>query len=246
MKKIIFIDDEELGKKNAAQLQVDEFRAILRRDHNQEVEIETYRCVIPAQMENCLTNSGELNFVGEEAYAQAHQEIENVLGMIDQETDKIVAPTDRIEVVIDLCLCGGMGPESGVRLAKYLIKHMKKKEYFDDMRFVITLISQYLSTYRETCSKILDNGEMSKIETCYRPVIEDKGDSNKLKLDKEGTAFPKYYYKYRMVKNCHSQQINRLLRDSENGPADNVGTFYGNFFGLIYARLYYGADGEEE
>ncbi len=238
MKEIIFIDDEDFAQGSASQIQVDEMEKILQSDNNNEVTVTKVQCAVPVGKEDCLSNEGELNHENEECYSGVNQAIKNVLKTVNDRIDKIKTEDDRIEAVIDLCLQRGKHPRLGIKLAKYLINNMKQREYFENMQFVITLTSRYLTTYNEICMGVLNEDEMQKIEICYRPIVESEMDPEELQFDKTGTAFPKYYKKYHIDKSDPKKQINKLLADTENGPQGNTGTFYGNFFGLIYARLY--------
>lgn len=231
MKKLIFIDDLV----EVIQLQQDEMRRILDIDSNSEVEIESIQCNM-ANMTDCLDDKGEKQHEGEDRYISIHEKLDNIMKTINQATTNIQDNSDRVEVVIDLYL-DDIDEALGLKLVKYILKHMERRDCFETRRFLITVTSSYISSdFSDLSDKLLSADERERVIKCYRPFFKDHN-TNKFVIEKTFTAFPEFYYSHRCEDNGIAQTINRLLLDKDS-VSGNTGTYYGNYFGLIYARLY--------
>lgn len=230
MKKIIFIDDI------AAVLEVQqaEMIAILEKDGNTDVEIENIQCDM-TKVADCLDDAGKKQHEGEDRYAAIHQILDSILEKVNTATAMIHGADDKVEAVIDLFLDdldGGLG----LKLAKFILEHMENRECFEDQSFMLTITSSYISAdFSALLAKHLAEDERQYVVECYRPFLELP--DNKYKIDKSSTAFPEFYHQYHCEGEGIPSMINKLLLDTES-VSDNTGTYYGNYFGLIYARLY--------
>lgn len=230
MKKIIFIDDIPA----VLEVQQAEMMAILKKDGNADVEIENIQCDM-ANVADCLDDAGNKQHEGENHYTVIHQTLDSILKKVNAATAMIDGADDKVEVVIDLFLDdidGGLG----LKLAKFILVHMENKECFEKQSFILTITSSYISAdFSTLLAKHLAENERQYVVECYRPFLELP--NNKYKIDKSSTAFPEFYYQYHCEGEGIPSMINKLLLDAES-VSDNTGTYYGNYFGLIYARLY--------
>lgn len=231
MKKLIFIDDLA----EVLQPQQDEMQRILDIDDNHEVEIESIQCDM-TNVTDCLDDKGEKQHKGEDRYIPIHEKLDDIMKTINQATANIQKDSDRVEVVIDLYL-DDIDETLGLKLVKYILKHMERRDYFETWRFLITVTSSYISSdFSDLLNKFLSENERERVIDCYRPFFKNL-EANKFVVDKTFTAFPEFYYSYHCEGEGVAQTINKLLLDKES-VSENIGTYYGNYFGLIYARLY--------
>ena len=108
----------------------------------------------------------------------------------------------------------------GIELVKKLVRDSKLSSYFTSNKLLITLTSMYISADFDRLSEgDLTDEEIRKILYCHRPI------KNEL-FDKQRYAFPEYYMKFKG--NISNDDVKKLLCNK---------TYYGNFFGLIIARL---------
>ncbi len=231
MKKLIFIDD----LREVIRPQQDEMQHILDLDDNREVEIESIQCNM-AGVTDCLDDKGEKQHEGEDCYISIHKKLDDIMETINQATAEIPNDADRVEVVIDLYL-DDKDETLGVKLVKYILKHMDRRDCFEARRFLITVTSSYVSSdFSDLLDKFLSADERDRVIECYRPFFKNQ-ETNQFVIDKNFTAFPEFYYSHRCEDSGIPPMINKLLLDKESVPG-NTGTYYGNYFGLIYARLY--------
>lgn len=234
MKKIIFVDD----LREIIEVQEKEMRKILAADKNDIVQVESILCDMIG-VEDCLDACGNIQHEKQEAYDPIHQVLKNILNRINVATQEIHSPKDKVEVVIDLCLIN-KGEEldsykSGAKLTKYILKNMNDRHYFEEQSFLITIVSNLASLdYSPFLSECLTEEEIGRVVQCPRPFRNING---KWKIDKTGTAFPEFYYEFKYDNDSEYPMINKLLLDKESVPG-NTGTYYGNYYGIIYARLY--------
>lgn len=230
MKKIIFIDDVAA----VLQAQETEMHQILEMDGNHSVEIESIRCDM-TNVANCLSDTGEKQHEGEKRYRAVHQTLDAILESVNVATANIHDAGDKVEMVIDLYL-DDKSDGLGLKLAKYILEHMEDKACFDTWNFVITITSSYISAdFSSLSAKYLTEEERKRVVECYRPFR--KISSDKYEIDKTSTAFPEFYYTYHCEGEDVPEMINKLLLDKDS-VSGNTGTYYGSYFGLIYARLY--------
>ena len=84
-------------------------------------------------------------------------------------------------------------------------------------------------------NQFLSGEKQDKIIECYRPIVING--PGQVDFNKTLTAFPRFYAQFHTAEDSAYPTINKLLLDQESVPG-NTGTHYGNYFGLIYARLY--------
>lgn len=230
MKKIIFIDDVAA----VLQTQEAEMRQILAMDGNHSVEIESIQCDM-TNVANCLSDTGNKQHENKERYNAIHQTLDAILESVNAATANIHGAEDKVEVVIDLYL-DDKNDGLGLKLAKYILVHMEDKACFDTWNFVITITSSYISAdFSSLSAKYLTEEERKRVVECYRPFR--KISSDEYEIDKTSTAFPEFYYSYHCEGENIPDMINKLLLDKDS-VSGNTGTYYGSYFGLIYARLY--------
>lgn len=227
MKKLIFIDDS-LEILNA---QINKMEEILNEDQNPDVELDSIQCDLSGASE-CLNNQGEISYPNNPDYAHANQML---TGVVETIRDIITEDTmEKVELVIDLLL-DDKDETLGFKLVKHILNHIDKT-WFDLCRLVITITSSYRSAdFSNLKNRFLSPEEQGKIIECYRPIVINE--TGQVKFNTELTAFPRFYSRFHMGEEVAFSMINKLLLDEENVPG-NTGTHYGNYFGLIYARLY--------
>ena len=246
MKKLIFIDDEARNdeKLTALQLQIEEFKAIFKKD-GQRIEIHPLQLLVDEDEIDFLTDSGTIKYPEKESSSEEgpYTAIYNTLNSIVKEildyVHQIKNSEDRVEIVIDLCLQSGRHPELGSRVAQYIINKILANDpiKFNDGHVIITLASTYAAGNKEASA--LHRQHKQQVEFAYLPIIRPEGKDPY--IDHEGTAYPQFYNKYHLNPTKHDPNakyfhtINELLY---NLPEKNTGTPYGNYFGLIYARLF--------
>lgn len=234
MKKLIFIDDLA----EVLQPQQDEMQRILDIDGNSEVELESIQCDM-TNVTDCLDDKGEKQHEGEDLYIPIHEKLDEIMETINQATAEIQDDSDRVEVVVDLCFDDSdtNKKDPGLKLVKYILEHMERRDCFEARRFLITVTSSYISSdFSDLLDKFLSADERERVIDCYRPFFR-VSETNTFVINKTFTAFPEFYYSHRCEGEGIAQTINKLLLDKESVPG-NIGTYYGNYFGLIYARLY--------
>lgn len=227
MKKLIFIDDSP----EILNAQISKMKELLNGDNNQDVELGSLPCDL-AGASDCLDHQGELAHPGDPDYEQANQTLASVVGTIqDIITD---GSAEKVELVIDLLL-DDKDETLGFKLVKHILNHIDKA-WFDQWRLVITITSSYRSAdFSNLKNQFLSPEEQGKIIECYRPIVTDG--TGQVEFNKTLTAFPRFYSRFRIDEDSTFPMVNKLLLDKDNVPG-NVGTHYGNYFGLIYARLY--------
>lgn len=226
MKKIFFIDDLETVLKP----QLDEMQKILADNH--DVEAASVLCNMTNVMD-CLDDNGQKANIGDPSYQEIHQTLDDILEQINES----LVSCDKVEIVIDLTLSNEYNSKLGYRLAKYILTNMNNPSAFTSQQLLITFTSSYISAdFSQLCGNILTPEERELIVECYRPFFPAGRDENYV-IDKKMTAFPEFYYDYRCEGDDIPAAINKLLLDQDNAPGSK-GTCYGNYFGLIYARLY--------
>lgn len=230
MKKIIFIDDLLA----VLEVQQAEMTAILEKDGNTDVEIESIQCDM-TNVADCLDDAGNKQHEDESRYTAIHQTLDNILEKVNTATAMIDETNDKVEAVIDLFL-DNIDSGLGLKLAKFILEHMQNRECFEEQSFMLTITSSYIcADFSTLLAKYLAEDERQHVVECYRPFLELPND--KFKIDKSSTAFPEFYYPYHCEGEGIPSMINKLLLDTES-VSGNTGTYYGNYFGLIYARLY--------
>lgn len=144
---------------------------------------------------------------------------EKVNQITDDIFKKFNSDAQKIELVIDLCL-DDKNPSTGVNLVKMLINNNKLKSFFEEGTLLITLTSMYISADFDRISEnLLSQEEVNKILYCYRPIKDDRFDENRY-------AFPEYYMRFK--DKLPNTDVIELLSNK---------TYYGNFWGMILARL---------
>lgn len=227
MKKLIFIDDN-LEILNA---QINKMKELLKEDNNQDVELDSLQCDL-SSAPDCLDNLGNIAHPGEPKYEQANQALTNVVGTIHDIIQE--GTVEKLELVIDLLL-DDKDEKLGFKLVKYILNHIDKT-WFDQCRLVITITSSYRSAdFSNLKNQFLSSEEQDKIIECYRPIVTDV--TGQVAFNSTLTAFPRFYLRFHVDEFSTLSMINKLLLDKDNVPG-NTGTHYGNYFGLIYARLY--------
>jgi len=228
MKKLIFIDDSQA----ALDLQTNEMNTILAEDSNEDVEIIPIQCDM-CGVSDCLDEHGVLVHMDDPVYNTINHTISNILEIINNIMQD--ENTDMAEAVIDLSLDDN-DETLGVRLVRFILNNLHNREWFNLNRLIITLTSSYRSAgFSNLKERFLLPDERKKVLECYRP-IKDLG-NNKIEFNKTLTAFPRFHASFHLDQEGAPSIINRLLLDKENVPG-NTGTQYGNYFGMIYARLY--------
>lgn len=207
MKQIFFIDDCE----RICKLQKAELISLLQEyNFNDVITVDSKTLYL--EMEEINKYEKDLN--KEKTYL--NDRIKEIRESVKQ---SLSSGTEKIELVIDLCL-DDKDPSTGIHFVKLLINNDELKEFFVSNRLIITLTSMYISADFDRLSEgVLSNEEVDKILYCYRPIKNDS-------FDRERYAFPEYYMQFKA--NLRDENIKGLLSQK---------TYYGNFFGLIIARL---------
>ena len=224
MKKIVFIDDEP----GMLEVQGNEMREILR--DNPDVVVENICCNM-RDVKDCLDDSGRKKETTDAKYYVVFSVMDDIITRLIED----VMNYDQTEVVIDLCLGSGNNPILGYRLAKFILSNSINETAFKEQRLLITATSSFYSFDNQIGRSILSDDEKNKIVFCYRPLFSDK--KRNYFFDKGIQNFPIFYKQYHCRVAGVQDKINKLLLDEENVPGQ-VGTAYGNYFGLVYARLY--------
>ena len=245
-KMLLFVDDKQNIENTVMYLQIQEFRRFFEEDHNlEDVDIEDYTFEFEEDEFEYLDDEGNLR-------DRANEEIKNkltrLLDKINNITQVLIkGDYNKIEVVMDLCLClkdrnpADEKTKLGMKLTKYLLSHMDHRNCYEEGKFLVTLVSNYMSNYNSFCKEYFTPYDLERIEACYRP-IEDYG--RKSVIDRDGAAYPTYYNKYKFQiaegdkEGRIKEHINALLQGGDHRKTKESGTYYGNFFGMIYARLY--------
>lgn len=240
MKKLIFIDDNcEILQKQA-----DEIKRFFDADGVEDVRIVICQCDLSviSNYPDCLAcfrDDGSLD---------SNMEDGTLLGKIDmlQEASRRVRSVDqiienaiheegieRIELVIDLFL-DDKHESLGFWLAKHILGSPEANRWFQDGTLLITMTSSYKSAdYSKLKERFFESvQDRDRIEECYRPI-----DPESKEFIKNIAAFPLFYHKFHFPEGAGCPSINQLLLDTKNING-NIGTYYGNYFGLIYARLF--------
>ena len=227
MKKLIFIDDNS----DILSAQEHQMNELLKKDGNLDVEVESFSCNLSAAPD-CLNDMGEIAYPDDPDYEQTNQTlttvIETIRGIIEEDT------AEKLELVIDLLL-DDQDETLGFKLVKFILKHIDKS-WFEQCRLVITITSSYRSAdFSNLKNQFLSGEKQDKIIECYRPIVING--PGQVDFNKTLTAFPRFYAQFHTAEDSAYPTINKLLLDQESVPG-NTGTHYGNYFGLIYARLY--------
>lgn len=227
MKKLIFIDDNA----EILRAQKNQMKELLEEDSNQEVELESLQCDL-SDAPDCLNDLGEIAYPNNPDYEQANQTLRNVVEAIRGIIKEGAA--EKIELVIDLLL-DDRDETLGFKLVKYILKIIDRT-WFDQYRLMITITSSYRSAdFSNLKDRFLSVEEQNKIIECYRPIVING--PGQVDFNKTLTAFPRFYSRFHTAEDSSFPMINKLLLDKDSVPG-NIGTHYGNYFGLIYARLY--------
>lgn len=227
MKKLIFIDDNF----EILNAQITKMKELLKDDGNRDVELSSLQCDL-SSAPDCLDNQGEIAHPGDPSYQQANQTLENIVETIHDIINE--GTVEKVELVIDLLL-DDKDETLGFKLVKYILSHIDKT-WFDQCRLVITITSSYRSAdFSNLKSQFLSPEEQDKIIECYRPIVINE--NGQVEFNTALTAFPRFYAQFHIDETSSFRSVNKLLLDKDSVPG-NTGTHYGNYFGLIYARLY--------
>lgn len=227
MKKLIFIDDNS----EILSAQKNQMKELLEKDDNQDVELESIQCDL-SKAPDCLNDIGEIAYPKDPDYEQVNQTLMTVVQAICAIIEEGTA--EKMELVIDLLL-DDKDETLGFKLVKFILNHIDRT-WFEQCRLVITITSSYRSAdFSNLKNQFLSDEEQSKIIECYRPIVING--SGQVDFNKTLTAFPRFYSQFCAAEDSNFPMINKLLLDKDSVPG-NTGTHYGNYFGLIYARLY--------
>lgn len=207
MKHILFIDDSE----KISKLQKIELNTLLQNyDLYNDISVDSKTYFL--EMEEFIENKNCLSENNTYLNKTVNEIINDVLNYFTSGAEKI-------ELVIDLCL-DDKNPSTGINLVKTLIENDDLKRFFDNNTLIITLTSMYISADFDRLSEgILSSEEINKLLYCHRPIKNDSFDKNRY-------AFPEYYMQFK--EKISNEHVKDLLSQK---------TYYGNFFGMILARL---------
>ncbi|OUN99673.1 hypothetical protein B5F98_00395 [Pseudoflavonifractor sp. An44] len=223
MKAVIFIDDNNI----ILERQKQELNDILTQDGVSDVKIVDCLCDL-SHDPTCLNDDGSLR--DGEIAQDVQSGIRLVLDTVQSEID---AGVEKLELVIDLCL-DDKDETLGFKLASHIIRNKFARKWFEEWKLVITLTSSYKCTaFSELKEKYFSKEDRDRIIECYRPYNPETHE-----FTRDSPAFPMFYHIFHTKGDNDPPSINRLLLD-KGGNENNKGTYYGNYFGLIYARLYY-------
>ena len=224
MKKLIFIDDNP----NILQKQLHEITEIFTDDGVGDVDIVNCLCDLSGDP-TCFNDDGTLrdNNVLQETLSCINLVMHTVQAAI-------TADMEKIELVIDLFL-DDKDETLGFKLVKYILRSAEPREWFRNGKLVITMTSSYKSAdYSNLKERFFDSlVDRDRIVECYRPI-----DPATNEFIKDSAAFPIFYYSFHTENDTSHPSINKLLLDVIH-VSNNKGTYYGNYFGLIYARLFH-------
>lgn len=207
MKHLIFIDDRE-GINKLQMTELNKLLCELELDKEISVSYKTVFLELSEFEENSINTDTSDTYLSE-----------MVCQIIQQIEDCFKAGSDKIELVIDLCL-DDKNPLTGVSLANALIHHNALEPFYKNNTLLITLASMYISAdFDKLSENLLTKEDTNKILYCHRPIINDKFDENRY-------AFPEYYMRFK--DKLSDESIKTLLSKA---------TYYGNFFGMIISRL---------
>lgn len=207
MKCIIFIDDIEQINK----LQKSELEKILLECNIDDlVKIETNTISLKSNE----FQDFEIESKGDSTY------LKNNIKSISKQIQKMFkSGAEKVELVIDLCLDDN-NPITGILLAKRLVNKDDLQCFFEENKLLITLTSAYISADFEVLSNsVLCTEEAEKVLYCHRPIFDNE-------FEKKRYAFPEYYVLF--MERISNADIKKLLLEK---------TYYGNYFGMLLARL---------
>ena len=232
MKQLIFIDDGLEKEGYAVYLLMKEIRKIFEHD-KQKIDVLLINCCIDPKYHDFIDDTGELAYPNNKGYESTNNTVIDVFNQVKNMAE-IMAEDGRIELAIDLCLQHGKDYNvmTGCNLAKYIITHLDKR-LFDEKKVVISLCSTVVMTM-EGPPEALKKEFPDIIETCTAPIIRDM--NNVPRIDTDKIAYPMFLSKYKVTDNDKTNMINHLLYYYKDER--HTGSVYGNFFGMLYARLF--------